>query len=60
MKLSVCMITYNHDAYIRRAVESVLAQETDFDFEIVIGEDCSTDGTRHILQEMSSANPGRL
>jgi len=44
-KLSVCMITYNHDEYIEQAVESVLSQLTQFPIELVIGEDASSDGT---------------
>lgn len=47
--VSVCMITYNHRPYIAEAIESVLRQETDSPFELVIGEDCSTDGTREIV-----------
>lgn len=47
--VSVLMITYNHEQYIGSAIESVLSQETDFSFELVIGEDCSTDGTGHIV-----------
>lgn len=35
-KLSVCMITYNHEKFISQAIESVLMQKTDFDFELVI------------------------
>jgi glycosyltransferase involved in cell wall biosynthesis len=42
------MITYNHEAYLREAIEGVLGQQTDFEFELVIGEDCSTDKTREI------------
>lgn len=59
-KVSVCLITYNHARFIRQAVESVLAQQTDFLFEIVIGEDCSTDNTRSILRELDAIYPGRL
>jgi glycosyltransferase involved in cell wall biosynthesis len=44
--VSVLMITYNHAPYVRQAIESVLAQRVSFPIEIVIGEDCSTDGTR--------------
>jgi glycosyltransferase involved in cell wall biosynthesis len=45
------MITYNHAPYIAQAIEGVLQQKTDFPFELVIGEDCSTDGTRKIVFE---------
>lgn len=43
------MITYNHEKYIEQAVRSVMMQKTDFKYELVVGEDCSTDGTREIL-----------
>lgn len=49
--VSVCMITYNHKAYIREAIEGVLMQKTNFLFELIIGEDCSKDNTRAIVQE---------
>lgn len=46
--VSVLMLAYNHAPYLAKAIESVLMQETDFPFELVIGEDCSTDETRSI------------
>ena len=46
--ISVIMTTYNHEPYIARAIDSVLGQKTKFPFELVIGEDCSTDQTRQI------------
>src|ERR1019366_3341074 len=55
--VSICMITYNHEPYLRQAIESVLAQQTSFEFELVIGEDCSTDRTRDIALEYQDANP---
>ena len=58
--VSVWMITYNHEPYVREALDSVLSQETSFPFEIVIGDDASTDGTRRILQEYAAAHPGRI
>lgn len=56
-KLSVIFITYNHDKYVKRAIESILSQETDFPFEVVIGDDCSTDTTRQILEEYVNKYP---
>jgi glycosyltransferase involved in cell wall biosynthesis len=60
MKLSVAMITYNHERFIRQAVESVLAQKVNFDFEVVIGEDCSTDNSRAIVTELQQQYPERI
>ncbi|MCR5746920.1 MAG: glycosyltransferase [Lachnospiraceae bacterium] len=58
--LSVVFITYNHEKYIRQALDSVLSQKTDFDYEVVVGEDHSTDSTRSILDEYRLKYPGRL
>jgi hypothetical protein len=55
--VSIQMITYNHAPYIQRAVEGVLAQRTNFPFELVIGEDCSTDGTREIVHDYQRRYP---
>ncbi len=58
--VSICMITYNHESYIAQAIESVLMQQTDFEFELVIGEDCSTDGTRALVRDFSQRYPERI
>jgi hypothetical protein len=55
--VSVCMITYNHAPFIARAIEDVLQQKTNFPFELVIGEDCSTDGTRDIVLQYEKQYP---
>ena len=55
--VSVRMITYNHKPYIAKAIECVLQQKTDFPFELVIGEDCSTDGTCEIVLEYQKNFP---
>src|SRR4030088_1685053 len=60
MKLSVMMITYNHERFIAQAITSVLAQRVNFDYEIVVGEDCSTDGTREILMDFHRRFPDRI
>jgi glycosyltransferase involved in cell wall biosynthesis len=54
------MITYNHERFIAQAIESVLAQEVNFDYEIVIGEDCSTDGTRGVILDFQRRYPERI
>jgi glycosyltransferase involved in cell wall biosynthesis len=59
-KVSVSIITYNHRDYIAQAVESALMQETDFDYEILIGEDDSSDGTREIVVRYKEQHPDRI
>lgn len=56
-KVSVMVITYNHERYIAQALDSVLMQETSFDFEINVIEDCSTDGTANIIREYAAKYP---
>lgn len=59
-KVSVIFITYNHEKYVEKALRSVLTQETDFPFEVVVGEDCSTDGTREILKTVAKEYPDQV
>ena len=58
--VSVAIITYNHAPFIRQALDSVLVQQTDFIFEIVIGEDRSMDGTREIVEDYWKKYPDRI
>jgi glycosyltransferase involved in cell wall biosynthesis len=58
--VSVCIPTYNHAAYIAECLDSVLMQETDFPFEIIIGEDDSTDGTREICKTYAEKYPNKI
>lgn len=60
MKVSVLFITYNHEPYLKQSLDAVLMQETDFDYEIVVGEDCSTDNTRAILREYADRYPDKF
>ena len=53
--VSVVLRTYDHAPFIAQAIESVLIQRTDFPFELVIGEDCSTDGTREIVSALRAS-----
>jgi glycosyltransferase involved in cell wall biosynthesis len=58
--VSVAMVTYDHEAFIAEAIESVLKQQTHFKVELVIGEDCSTDGTSAIAQVYAERFPERI
>lgn len=55
--VSVAVLVYNHEKYIRKALDSILMQEVDFDYEIVIAEDCSTDNSREIVMEYYNKYP---
>jgi len=58
--VSVRMSTYNHAPFIAQAIESVLMQQTNFPFELLIGEDDSTDGTRKICREYAERHPNKI
>lgn len=58
--VSVLVTTYNHEKYITQAIESILAQKCNFDFEIVIGEDFSKDDTRKICLELQRKYPQNI
>jgi glycosyltransferase involved in cell wall biosynthesis len=55
--VSICCLTYNHEKYLRTAIESFLMQETSFPIEIVIHDDASTDGTAEIVAAYQSQRP---
>lgn len=57
IKVSVCVVTYNQEKYISECLQSLIDQKTDFLFEIIVGEDCSTDNTRGIVDEFAKKYP---
>lgn len=52
--VSVIVITYNQEHELSRTLNSIISQKCPFEFEIIVGEDCSTDGTRKVLEEYAS------
>lgn len=58
--VSVCVQTYQHVNYIKECLDGILNQQTDFDFEILLGEDASTDGTREICLEYAKKYPDKI
>jgi len=55
--VSVVITTFNHQNFISKTLESILSQNVNFDFEIIIGDDFSTDNTRYILNEFMNKYP---
>lgn len=60
IKVIVAITTYNLEKYVSQAINSVLSQETDFDYKIVIADDCSTDGTIDILNKYKNMYPSKI
>lgn len=58
--VSVCIQTYQHAPYIKDCLESVLNQKTNFEYEVLLGEDCSTDGTREICMKYAEQYPDKI
>jgi glycosyltransferase involved in cell wall biosynthesis len=59
-KVTVLVTTYNHEKFIVQALESVLMQRTNFDYDVVVIEDCSTDSTRDTVIDFQRAYPGKI
>ena len=57
MMVSVICLAYNHEAYIRDALEGFVRQQTDFPFEVLVHDDASTDGTAEIIREYAGRYP---
>lgn len=56
--VSVVMMVYNHQQYLRKALDSVLDQRVNFPIEIIVGDDCSNDSSQEILREYDEKYPG--
>ena len=59
-KVSVCVITYNQAKYVRPCLQSLVDQDANFVFEIIVGDDFSTDETPEILREFADRYPGKI
>ncbi len=59
-RVSVCVITFNQENYIRQCLQSILDQVTNFDFEVIVGDDFSTDGTSNIVREFYEKFPEKI
>ena len=60
VKVSVWLSTYNQEPYVAQALDSILMQKTDFPFEIIAADDCSTDRTQEIILDYQKRYPGKI
>lgn len=58
--LTVIIITYNQELYIEKALDSVMSQETDFNFIVKVFDDCSTDGAQEIIKKYAAKYPQKI
>jgi glycosyltransferase involved in cell wall biosynthesis len=58
--VDIVLIAYNHERYVGQAIESVLAQQTDFAYRLIIGDDCSTDNTQAIIKSYAEQYPNLI
>ena len=56
-KVSVCVLVYNHENYLKACLDSIIGQRCNFDFEVVVSDDASTDGSAKILETYSQRHP---
>ena len=56
--VSVCVVTYNQKKYIEQCLNSIVVQKTPFLFEVLVGDDASTDGTRNVIEDFAARYPG--
>ena len=60
VKVTVWLSTYNQEPYVAQALDSILMQKTDFPFEIIAADDCSTDRTQEIILDYQKRYPGKI
>lgn len=59
MTVSIVMITYNHEIFIREAIDGVVMQETNFEYELILANDCSTDNSDTVIQNHINKYPNK-
>ena len=60
ISVSIFILTYNQEGFIANTIESILKQQTSFTYQLVIGEDCSSDSTRQICEDFASRYPEKI
>jgi len=60
VKVSVIVLTFNHENYIAQALDSILMQKVDFKYEVLVGDDSSTDQTANIIRDYATRYPNAI
>ncbi|MBN1069262.1 glycosyltransferase [Clostridium botulinum] len=60
LMVSIIVPTYNHEKYIKKALDSILMQKTQYSYEVLVGEDASTDHTRNVIEQYEKEYPGKI
>ena len=58
--VSILLLTYNQKEFIAQAINSIIEQKVNFDYEVLIGDDCSTDGTCEIVNSCEKKYPNLI
>lgn len=60
IEVTACLITFNHEKYVAKAIEGMLHQKTKFKYEILVHDDASTDETVNIIKDYCKKYPGKI
>lgn len=60
VKVSILCLVFNQEKFIRKTLDSLLEQKTDFEYEIIVNDDASTDSSAKIIQEYENKYPGKV
>ncbi len=58
--VTVCVFSFNHGNYLRDAIDSILSQDFGGSLEILVADDCSTDGSREWLRTLQAEHPAKV
>lgn len=58
--VTVGVLSFNHEKWLRQCLDSICTQKTDFEYKVFVHEDCSTDGSKAVVQEMEEKYPDKI
>ena len=58
--VTVCIVSFNHEKWLRKCLGSICTQKTDFEYKVLVHDDCSTDGSIAIIEEFAQKYPDKI